>query len=135
MTKTTEKSIPSATVASTPPKPVKFIHEKAAQYRVFHADSAWGSINQWGNVQLDFCVERPAAPSFVVQPVKPDSSFTCERIMHGEEDPTYFLVVRDFQCGVVLSYASAVQVHALLDNYIKTTKQQMDGLIEKIQKK
>jgi hypothetical protein len=50
----------------------------------------------------------------------------------GEQN--YFHIVRDFQCGVVLSLAAAVQVHSVLDNYIKSMKPQMDAAIAQIKK-
>jgi hypothetical protein len=120
---------PAAPSALFVAKPVKFIHEKGAQYRIFPADSAWGVINHNGNLQIDFCVERPPTPSVVIQPVKPDGNPTGEQISEGLGDQKYFNVVRDFQCGIVLSYAAAVQVRSVLDAYITNTKQQMDAAI------
>ena len=49
--------------------------------------------------------------------------------MEGIDDPDYFVIIRDFQCGVILTYVSAVQLYGLLDTYIKATKQQMDDRI------
>lgn len=125
-------SNPSAPAAPIPVKPVKIIHEKGAQYRVYHADGAWGVISHHGNLQIDFCVERPPTPTGVIQQVHPDGNPTGEQKMEGLGDPNYFHVVRDFQCGIVLSFAAAVQVRSVLDNYIAQTKQQMDTAIEQI---
>jgi hypothetical protein len=122
----TKQAKPSTPAATAAPKPVKFIHEKGAQYRVFHADGAWGVINQFGNLQMDFCVERPPTPSAVLQPVDPQGNAAGEQVMEGLGNQDYFNVVRDFQCGVVLSFAAAVQVHSVLDVYIKSSKHQMD---------
>jgi hypothetical protein len=122
---------PSAPAAPIAVKPVKVIHEKGSQFRTFHADGAWGIVNSFGNLQVDFCVERPPTPTAVLQPIK-DGNFTGEQIMQGVDDPDYFLIVRDFQCGVILSYAAAVQVHTLLENYIKSVKQQMDSTLAQV---
>jgi len=124
----TKPAIPSTPAAPVPMKPVKVINEKGAQYRIFHADGAWGVINSHGNLLVDFCVEHPPTPSAVIQPVK-DGNFTGEQIMEGIDDPDYFVIIRDFQCGVILTYVSAVQLYGLLDTYIKATKQQMDDRI------
>jgi hypothetical protein len=116
-------------------KPVKFIHEKSPQYRVYHADGGWGVINTYGNVQIDFCVERPPTPSHVVQPVDTLGNPQGEYTMFGLDDKNHFLVVRDFQCGVVLSFSAALQTHALLGNYINTAKQNMDMAIAQMKSK
>ena len=71
-------------------------------------------------------------PSSVIQPVQPDGNPTGEQQLEGIGDQKYFHVVRDFQCGIVLSFAAAVQVHAVLENYIKATKQQMDNALAQI---
>ena len=115
-------------------KPVKFIHEKGPQYRVFHVDGAWGSINVQGNAQLELYVEHAVTPSAVVQPIQPDGIFSGEQIPFGLVDKDHFLVIRDFQCGVVLSYNAAVQVKNVLDSYIATVKDQLDSAIEQIKK-
>jgi hypothetical protein len=129
-----KKPISSAHATPLQLKPVKFIHEKGAQYRVYHADGAWGVINNFGNVQIDFCVERPPMPSAVIHPVKQDGNYTGEQTMEGIEDKNHFVVVRDFQCGVVLSFAAAVQVHSVLEVFIKSSKQQMDAAMAQLKK-
>ena len=115
-------------------KPVKFIHEKGSQYRIFHADEVWATISSLGNVQIDFCVQHPVVPPFVIHPLNPDGSPTGEQKMHGIDDPDYTVVVRDFQCGVVFSLNTAIQLQHALDYYIKSTKQQMDAAIGQIKK-
>ena len=125
---------PSPVQTSFVPKPVKFVHEKDPQYRTYHADGAWGTINSFGNLQIEFCVERPPTPNAVIQPVKPDGNFTGEQTLEGLDDPDNFVVVRDFQCGIVLSIAAAVQVQSVLDSFIKTSKQQMDSALAQIKK-
>lgn len=123
----TKQVNPSESAVPFVAKTVKIIHEKGAQYRVFHADTAWGVISPHGNVQLDFCVERYPTPSGVIQPVQPDGKPNGEQTFLGLSDQNYFNIVRDFQCGIVLSFAAAVQVRSVLDNYIAATKSQMDA--------
>jgi hypothetical protein len=128
----TKQVKPIESAAQFTPLPVHIAHEKGAQYRVYHADGAWGVISHHGNVQLDFCVERPPTPTGVFQPVHPDGNPTGEQKLEGLGDPKYFHVVRDFQCGIVLSFAAAVQVRSVLDNYIAQHKQQMDAALEQL---
>lgn len=131
----TKSDVPSAAPSPVVVKPVKFIHEKGAQYRVYHADEIWGVMTNFGNLQIDFCVQRPPTPSSVVHPVNPDGTGTGEQHMSfTEDDPRYFNVVRDFQCGVVLSLATAIQLRSALDYYISNTKQQMNATLEQIKK-
>jgi hypothetical protein len=126
---------PSTPTGPVAPKPVKFIHEKGPQYRIYHADAGWGVINQFGNVQIDFCVEHPPTPSHVVQPIDAKGVPQGEYTMFGLDDKDHFLIVRDFQCGVVLSFAAAVQVHTILGHYINTAKQNMDMAIAQMKSK
>ena len=127
-------STPNTTQIPLVAKPVKFVHEKDKQYRTYHADGAWGTINSLGNLQIEFCVEHALTPTAVVQPVKPNGEFTGEQRMLGLDDPDHFVVIRDFQCGIVLSYAAAVQVQSVLETFIKTSKQQMDAALAQIKK-
>ena len=115
-------------------KDVKFINEKPAYYRIFHSDGTWGTINAHGNVLVDFFVERPPTPSAVIQPVLPDGNFTGEQKMQGLEDPDHFIVVREFQCGIVMSLNAAIQLNSVLESYIKTTKQQLAGAMAQTNK-
>jgi hypothetical protein len=129
-----ERPQQSATPLSFAPKPVKFVHQKCAQYRIFHADGGWGVINGFGNVQIDFCVEHPSMPTAVIHPVKPDGNYTGEQVMKGLDDQDHYVVIREFQFGVVLSLAAAMQIHSVLDSFIKTSKQQVDSAIAQIKK-
>jgi len=133
MADSTKPVSPNAPAPAAPLKPMKFIHEKGSQYRVFHADGTWGSINAHGNVQLDFYIEHPIAPSAVILPVK-DGAFTGEHILQGVDDPVNFVVTRDFQCGIILSFQAAMHLQAVLDSFIESTKKQMAQAYEVAQK-
>jgi hypothetical protein len=45
--------------------------------------------------------------------------------MEGVTDPNYYVVVRDFQCGIVMSIESAIRVRAVLDGFIKTAQKML----------
>lgn len=113
-------------------RPVKISHEKGAQYRLYHADMAWGAISHHGNLQLDFCVERPPTATGVINPVHADGNPTGEQTFEGLGDQKYFNVVRDFQCGIVLSLAAAEQVHSVLTNYLAEANKHVKAAIEQI---
>ena len=121
----TDKNLTACGSTSQAPLPVKFIHEKSQQYRTCHADAVWGTINGLSNIQLEFYLERPPIPSAVVQPVNPDGTYTSEQKLEPIQDAGHFIVVRDFQVGVVLSLQSAIQVHTVLGNFIELAKQQL----------
>ena len=104
------------------PLPVKFIHEKCPQYRTYHVDGAWGAITGLSNIQLELYSEHPPLPKAVIHPVKPDGTYTGEQSIEGIDDPDHFVVVRDFQLGVVLSLQSAKLVHEILGNFIEMSK-------------
>jgi hypothetical protein len=106
------------------PLPVKFIHEKGPQYRTCHADAAWGTTNGQSNIQLEFYLERAPIPTVVIQPVNPDGTYTGEQKLEPIQDTEHFVVIRDFQVGVVLSLQSALQVQAVLGNFIELAKEQ-----------
>jgi hypothetical protein len=48
--------------------------------------------------------------SWVIHPINPDGTPTGEQKMNFIDDPDYFHVIRDFQCGVVLSLPAAIQL-------------------------
>ena len=73
-------------------------------------------------------------PTAVIHPVKPDGNYTGEQVMKGLDDQDHYVVIREFQFGVVLSLAAAMQIHSVLDSFIKTSKQQVDSAIAQIKK-
>lgn len=103
-------------------RPVKFVHQKAASFRTYHADGTWGVISAMGNFHMQFYVECPKSADAVINPVKADGSFTGESQMigAGENDPDYYIVTRDFQCNVVLSVLGAVNLREQLDVFIRS---------------
>ena len=110
------------------PLPVKFIHEKGPQYRTYHADAAWAAVNGQANIQLEFYLEHPPFPTVVVQPVNTDATYTGEMKIEGLEDKEHFVVIRDFQVGVVLSLQSAIQLQTVLGKFIDMAKEQQQFL-------
>jgi hypothetical protein len=123
-----------ASVDPTKPSAVKFLHEKTPGYHIMHVDGAWGSINHLGNAQLDLYVETAMTPNEVVQTLKPDGSPAGEPTPFGRVDANTVLLVRNMQCGIVLSPTAAIQIHSVLEGFIKMAKQQFDSTVENIKK-
>jgi hypothetical protein len=115
-------------------KAVKFLHEKTPGYHIIHVDGAWGSINSIGNVQLDFYAETALTPDAVVQPLDPDGNFTGEHIPLGRVESETLLVVRNIQCGIVLSLNSAIQIQSVLQSFIDSSKKQFEMAVEQLKK-
>ncbi len=120
-----ESNLPAGGESFRPPLPVKFIHEKGPQYRIYHADAVWGTTNGQSNIQLEFYLEHPPIPTVVIQPVNPDGTFTGEQKLEQIQDGEHFVVIRDFQAGIVLSLQSALQVQAVLGNFINLAREQL----------
>lgn len=130
-----DKLKPSALNAPVPVKPVKFIHREGSQLPTYHADGAWGALNQHGLIRIGFYAENPPTPTTVIQDVNPDGSARGEQKQIGADDPEYFVLVRDFQCNVVLPLTGAIQVYQMLGSFIKISQEQMKERVEEIKHK
>lgn len=125
MSETVKNPMPTASAAQIAVKPVKFIHRKDGHVPTYQADGAWGAANQFGLIRVSFYTESPPIPTSVIQPVHPDGRPKGEPQLIGADDPDHFLVVRDFQCDVVLTLASAAQISQMLANFVNLVQQQM----------
>src|ERR1700722_8753066 len=101
-------------------KPVKVIHKRIDQYRNIPMDGVWGMINANGAIQLELYLEKPPVPSTLVYPVvsspegpRIDATFK-EAYAENEKRDTHFIVIREFQAGVVMSLSAAIQLHHVL---------------------
>jgi hypothetical protein len=125
---------PDASADPLKAKAVKFLHERTPVYHIMHVDGAWGSINSNGNAQLDFYVETAITPDAVVQPLGADGNFTGEQIPLGRVEPETLLVVRNIQCGIVLSLNAAIQIQSVLQSFINSSKKQYEMAVEQLKK-
>jgi hypothetical protein len=114
-------------------KPVKFIHRQNGPVPTYQADGAWGGANQYGLIRMSFYTEAPPIPNAVIQPVYADGRPKGDPQFIGGEDTEHFLVVRDFQCDVILTLAGAHAVHQMLGNFIQAVGQQMRDQVQAIQ--
>lgn len=110
---------------AAPVQPLKFVHEQPPTYRIFHADGVWGMVNIQGNVQMDFFLERSPRPDFVTFQAKDGISYSEIpelKFKHGGPDDN--TVMREFQAGIVMNLATAIQVHTVLGNFIRLAQTQ-----------
>ena len=114
-------------------KPVKFIHRTDGRVPTYQADGAWGGINQFGIIRLSCYTETPPIPTSVVQPVDSDGRAAGAPRFEGADDADHFLVVRDFQCDLILTLAGAAQLHHILGNCIQLVQEQVKEGMEQIQ--
>jgi len=113
-------AIPASPQAAAKFLPVKFVHEKGPQFRTYHVDGQWGVIDSQNQIHLNFFTEFPKFATGVVHQVNQvDGNYTGEFNMQGIPDPDYNVIIRDFQCGIVLSVATAERFRGLLDTYIQ----------------
>ena len=124
-----ENNSPASSASPQPAfkfQPVKFVHEKGSQFRTYHAAGVWGVANAESEIHLNFYTEYPRLATGVINEVNPaDGTYTGEFQMEGVTDPNYYVVVRDFQCGIVMSIESAIRVRAVLDGFIKTAQKML----------
>jgi hypothetical protein len=79
----TDKNPAAGGLTTQGPLPVKFVHEKGPQYRVYHADAVWGMLKGLSNIQLEFYLEHPPIPRVAIQPVNADGTYTGEQKLEG----------------------------------------------------
>jgi hypothetical protein len=105
--------------------PVKFVHREGKAYHEIHADGVWGLLNGHGNIQANFFIEHPPIPNSVVFPLNPNGTFSQPVEEYKEKDEKHFIVIREFQVGVVMSLAAAKQIHTVLGNFIAVADDQL----------
>jgi hypothetical protein len=116
---------PSNPFAPMTVKPVKFIHRNEDRMPIYHADGGWGISSHNHLIRINFYTENPPCPTSVIQDVNPDGSAKGQQMEIGVDDPDYFLIVRDFQCSIVLTPQSAIQIHQMLGSFIKVVQEQL----------
>jgi hypothetical protein len=119
--------------SSAPIKPVKFVHNRNSNLPTYQADGAWGGANQYGMIRVSFYTESPPIPTAVIQPVHPDGRPNGDPSVEGLDDPKHFIVVRDFQCDVILTVSSAAQIAQMLANIVAAVQQQMKDQAQAVQ--
>jgi len=103
-------------------QPVKFITEKAPSFRTYHADGAWGMLGNNGNIQINFFHERDTLPKEVTHEILQDGTFELNGVVVKDKDDTYYTVIREFDSAVILSVTAAENIHKMLGNFIKLSK-------------
>jgi hypothetical protein len=119
---------PSSKAAADSYLPVKFIHEKNPQFRTYHADGVWPMVSGCAEVNINFYAESPRIASGSTHEVDPKTGlYTGKFELQWGSDPQYHIVMRDFQCCLVLPIIVAERLLGLLPNIIESAKKQRDA--------
>jgi hypothetical protein len=129
MNETEKQAIPSAQISGKDLqiKSLKFVHQKNGNFQIFHADGGWGLVTRDGSIQIEFYTEHQPMPPAVVHTFEPDGNLSPAFTIEGVRDhahPDQAIMVRDFQCAIVVHLPAAVQLHTMLGNFIGQLMQQ-----------
>jgi hypothetical protein len=95
---------------------ITFQQVRTSDFRIVHADGAWGAISSAGNIILTFYNERPIVPDSVKYHFDANSNFVpAPENFKPEFDR---LVLRQFEVETVMTYESAKVIHEVLGNFI-----------------
>lgn len=84
------------------PSHVNFHYQKSGQYRVVHADGAWGGLTPKLGVFLAFFSERPPIPTLITHSVTSKGELGPEIAQEVKEG-----LLREVEVGVILDEAVA----------------------------
>lgn len=102
---------------------ITFHFIKSSQFRVIHADGAWGGLTPRGLIEMNFYSERSAIPREITHPVTDESTLGPEI---AELRVTKQGIVREVDVGVIMDLAAAQALRKWLDDKI--------GTLEKLKK-
>jgi len=93
-------------------------YTRAPSFRFYHADGIFGGITPSGSLEVDFFVERPSFPDAALHKVESDGRLGPEIERHG--DPS---IVRERECGIIMSPGVGVSLYTWLGSKIKTMEE------------
>ncbi len=108
------------------PKVVKFVFKKAADYRLFPVNGAWGGITTRGDFILEFFVEHSTTPNFVIQEIIPGGKPGNEIKRDVGEIEEGISVTRELVGGVLLSLSTAKSIADFINEKCKKIEQKND---------
>jgi hypothetical protein len=92
---------------------IDFHYIKSGEFRCFHVDGAVGAISANGNVVTTFFLERNAIPQVQTFELAADGQLGKKITEVGKSG-----IVRELECGVIMSLATAKKLHELLGKQI-----------------
>ena len=100
-----------------PPEVVHFHFIKGSQFRVIHADGAFGGISPRGYIQFTLYNERQAIPRITERTLEKSEGGTAT---YGTEKPIEVRegFVRELEVGVIMDITTAKELHAWLGGKI-----------------
>jgi hypothetical protein len=102
--------------------PTKYVHEKSPDFRTYHTNGAWMTVNASNEIQVNFFAEHPIIAGGVIHEVTENGFFTNNNKMLGLDDKEHSVVIRDFQCCVFLSISTAERLYKGLASFIEIAK-------------
>jgi hypothetical protein len=106
-------------------KTVEIHYIKNSNFRVVHADGAWGGLTPHLDVFVTFYSERPPIPQIVTVEVTPEGKIGDEVSRQGKSG-----IVREAEIGVVLDEATAKSLVDWLNEKLSLVQQIREGKIK-----
>lgn len=97
---------------------IKFNYIKSSQFRVVHADGAYGGITPRGYIHASLYSERRPLPQTTEVPILPGDQLGEEKPLVQKED-----MVRELEVGVIMDLAAAKAFHDWLGKKIKAVEE------------
>ena len=97
---------------------IKFNYIKSSQFRVVHADGAYGGITPRGYIHASLYSERRPLPQTTEVPILPGDQLGEERALVQKED-----MVRELEVGVIMDLVAAKAFHDWLGKKIKAAEE------------
>jgi len=94
-------------------KRIKFLFQKAPDYKLFPANGAWGGATTRGDFILEFFVEHNTTPNYVMHEITTEGKLDKESKKDPEE-PGVILVTRELVGGVSLSIEHAKSIASFI---------------------
>lgn len=91
-------------------KRIKFLFQKAADYKILPANGAWGGVTTRGDFLLDFFVEHHIAPDYVMHEVTTEGGLGNEIERNPVITGDIISVTRELVGGISLSVEQAKSI-------------------------
>jgi hypothetical protein len=104
---------------------IKFNYIKSAQFRVVHADGAYGGVTPRGYIHASLYSERRPLPQVTEVSILPGDQLGEEKPVFQKDD-----IVRELEVGLVMDLAAAKAFHDWLGKKIQTVEEIFVGKTE-----
>jgi hypothetical protein len=98
------------------PKRVHYDYIKSNQFRVLHADGAWGGLTSGGYINMNFYAERPPIPRQTSHDLSPDGSLQEIEELRNVRDA---FAIREIEASIIMHPNAAARLRDWLDAKIR----------------